>query len=36
MKLDPRLERLIGWVRVHQTWLTMLLMAVVLGIMLGR
>ncbi|WP_199556214.1 putative bifunctional lysylphosphatidylglycerol flippase/synthetase [Sandaracinobacteroides hominis] len=31
MKLDPRLERLIGWVRVHQTWLTMLLMAVVLG-----
>ena len=30
MKLDPRLSRLIGWVRVHQTWLTMLLTAIVL------
>ncbi len=32
MRLDPRLSRLIGWVRVHHTWLTTLLMAVVLTI----
>ena len=32
MKLDPRLTRLIGWVRVHQTWLTVVMMAVVLGV----
>ena len=30
MKLDPRLTRLIGWLRVHQTWLTVVMMAVVL------
>ncbi|MCG2840247.1 lysylphosphatidylglycerol synthase domain-containing protein [Sandaracinobacter sp. RS1-74] len=32
MKLDPRLSRLIGWVRVHQTWLTLAFMAVVIGV----
>lgn len=32
MKLDPRLQRLLGWMRLYQTQLTILLMAVVLGI----
>lgn len=32
MKLDPRLQRAIHWVRMHSTSLTLLLMVVVLGI----
>jgi phosphatidylglycerol lysyltransferase len=32
MKLDPRLQRAIFWLRVHSTKLTILLMVVVLGI----
>lgn len=32
MKLDPRLDRLIGWMRVHQTWLSVAMMALVLSI----
>jgi phosphatidylglycerol lysyltransferase len=32
VKLDPRLQRVIDWVQLNQTWLTALLMAVVLGV----
>ncbi len=39
MTLDPRLSRLIGWARRHQTWLSVALVAVVLtiaGVALSR
>jgi uncharacterized membrane protein YbhN (UPF0104 family) len=32
MKLDPRLQRAITWLRMHSTWLSIGLMVVVLGI----
>jgi hypothetical protein len=32
MKLDPRLQRVIGWVREHRTWLSAGMTLLVLGI----
>lgn len=31
MKLDPRLQRVIAWLNLHRTWLSLLLTAAVLG-----